>query len=306
MTQVEKQYGAPFLVEPTKLGRIVDVIHQRLAEHANTAAHDSFDVFFAGNRRVVAETLDEVLSLDNSRRSRVTRLLIVCTASASGAHRPEHEVSADFAVEKTTSDGGTTKIVKVVEIRVRSDVAGWASRTLSEVEEQVERTWLPPPRAAGLVALLGLIVLALLMAQFITPSRDLHSGNMWLSADNMTSIRAFLTIDHPISESELREVVTMQLRNLAAATAPPVSDPSPRTSSLWFLIGPLLVILGCIAVLVRTCYPRAVFLRGDEVERYHNALHLRRTLWGIIVGIAIVGVASKFLVQGMAGWFGIS
>ena len=85
MIHVHKEYQQAFLVEPTKLGRLIDKIHERLGDHQNTTLHDSFEVFLTGNRREEMTTLDHVLALDNSRKHRITRLVITCSASSLGA-----------------------------------------------------------------------------------------------------------------------------------------------------------------------------------------------------------------------------
>jgi hypothetical protein len=46
------------------------------------------------------------------------------------------------------------------------------------------------------------------------------------------------------------------------------------------------------------CYPSAVFLWGDEVERYNGVLQTRRIIWGVIITL-IVGALSTFLYTGL-------
>jgi hypothetical protein len=66
----------------------------------------------------------------------------------------------------------------------------------------------------------------------------------------------------------LREISTMQMRNLLGlARAQNVVDAN-EVRRLSFLGVPLCVIIGCLVVLVATCYPTAVFLWGDEVHRH--------------------------------------
>ena len=134
MKQIHKDYERPFLLEKTKLDRLMDIIHDRLGEYQNTTKRDDFEVFLSGQRREEMTSVDDVLKLDNSRKSKIQRLLITCYASTEGVARPEHEIQVDFdgrAVGKNRA--------KVI-VSVRSDDAGWSDRALSEVEEQVERT----------------------------------------------------------------------------------------------------------------------------------------------------------------------
>jgi hypothetical protein len=60
---------------------------------------------------------------------------------------------------------------------------------------------------------------------------------------------------------------------------------------------------GCIPTPPAEPRKNAVFLWGDEVERYNNTLQRRRIVWNIIVGVTVVGVLSKFFFEGLSGWF---
>src|SRR5262245_36974910 len=138
MISMHKEYHQAFLLEPTKLRRLIDKIHERLGDHQNTVPVDTFNVFLTGDRREETTTLDQVLALDNSRKRKITRLEIECSASGPGAARPDHEVHIGFA--RPTPSGQAGGGAPIVAISVRSAAAGWASRTLAEVEEQIERT----------------------------------------------------------------------------------------------------------------------------------------------------------------------
>ena len=109
MIHLHKEYQKSFLVEPTKLRRLVDKIHERLEDHRNATLHDTFEVFFTGDRREEMTELDDVLELDNSSRHKITRLAITCSASSQGAARSDQEVQVDFGRPKPTSTGGSTQ-----------------------------------------------------------------------------------------------------------------------------------------------------------------------------------------------------
>lgn len=303
MRRIHKEYEHHFLLEPTKLSRIVGTIQQRLADHTGATQHDKFEVFFAGNRREEMTTVDEVLALDNSRRNRIKRLLLTCSSSPLGASRPEHEVVVDFASPKTDSHSSGSSAT-VVAISVQSDAAGWASRTLSEVEEQVERTWLHhlPPLAALLAALFGLLLVVLVVLGSQVPSLGIgpRSDTMWLKNADLDRIEAMLGQERALTDAELREVSAMQLRNILEARGP---KPSPQANKrALFLVVPLIAVVACIIALIATCYPRVVFLWGDEVERYSSTLQRRKTIWGIIIAVAIVGVLSRLFFEGLMSW----
>ena len=96
MKQIHKDYERSFLLEKTKLDRLMDVIHARLGEHPGTTKHDDFEVFLSGQRREEMVRVEDVLKLDNSQKFKIQRLLITCCASTEGAIRPEHEIQVDF------------------------------------------------------------------------------------------------------------------------------------------------------------------------------------------------------------------
>ena len=292
MNEIHKEYARAFLLEPTKLTRLVDKMHERLGDQPNTTTHDSFEVFLSGNRQQVMTSVDQVLALENSRRQRIKRLLITCSATTKGALRPEHEIQLDFG--KTVAS--TNRNTKVVEITVRSAAAGWASRTLSEVEEQVERTWLRV--VTPLVTLLALLVCMLIVfaSQFVTfePNASDAMQRMWLRGPDIDRVEQILSSSNTITEEEMREITTRQLRTVLEEQRPKQSPQNKRTRQVMFLGIPLLVLLACVITL-GTCYPTAVFLWGDEVKRYDAIVQRRKTFWNIVIGIIVVGVSVRCL-----------
>lgn len=302
MKHVHKEYERSFLLEPTKLSRLIDKIHERLADHQSTAWHDTFEIFLSGNQREEMTTLQQVLELENSRRRRIERLVIVCSASALGSAKPDHEIQVDFGGPKTINASASSS-TKVVAISVRSDSPGWAGRALSEVEEQVERTWLKYTQPV--VALVGfLLVVAILLASQVNPVESApRSALMWLKDSDLKRIETMLRQQPMLTDENVRELVTIQLRNVLDAQKPKRTLQARQTGHALFLVLPVLVVLACTVILLVTCYPSRVFLWGDEVERYANVLQRRKTIWGIIIGVTVVGLSSKFLFEGISSWF---
>lgn len=295
MKQIDKEYYQPFLLEPTKLTRLVDKIHERLGEHADTTMDDSFEVFMSGNRREVMNSVEAVLALENSRRHKIQRLVIVCSAATKNATRPEHEIQVDFGKEKKLQSTAT----KMVEISVRGDGAGWANRTLSEVEEQVERTWMQ--HRIPIAALVGLVVALFVsilfqFAQFSSnsfPTQEILRP-MWLRSPDLDRVQEILRQNRTISEDEMREIKTRQLRNILEDYRPEEPAPRGKGRRVAVVLIPLVILVGCAIALLR-CYPGTVFLWGDEVDRYAVILQRRKTLWGVIVGIMVVGVVGNLI-----------
>jgi hypothetical protein len=293
MKQIHKNYERPFLLEKTKLDRILDVIHGRLGEHQDTTKRDDFEVFLSGQRREEMTSVDDVLKLDNSRKSKIQRLLITCRASTEGETRPEHEIQVDFDARNISNS--KTKVT----VSVKSDDAGWSDRALSEVEEQVERTSLEDGPSRVVMACLFFGVVGILVFLLLSSFAALGSGHgdtMWLRVRDVDRVEQILKQQRTITDEEMREIETRQLRNFVEAYKQ--SQPSGWTSQKAYVAVPLLAVLGCVLYLAGRCYPSAVFLWGDVVERHTKMLRTRRILWNIIIALVIGGL-SKFLYSGL-------
>jgi hypothetical protein len=302
MPQVQKEYARPFLVEPTKLTRMVDKIHDRLAEQAEGAARDRFEVFMNGDRHEELTSLDQVLALDNSRKHKIQRLIITSSVGAS-----EHfaKVQIDFGVTKTSSPGEPQAAArKVVAVDVRGNDRGWTSRTLSDVEEQVERTW--QAHGSPTIALIVITAVALLFFVFqIAPRARQYTDTWnWLQASDIQHVEQMLGDGGTLTDEQVRRVETMQFRNAVIVhrqeTTPPTADAPGRKLVLFGL--PMLAIVICTLTLLLTCYPRAVFLWGDEIDRNNNRTQTRRLVWGIIVTLLVGGIVAKLLFEGVSPW----
>jgi hypothetical protein len=281
-------------------------MHERLSDQPHAVLHDRFHVFLTGDRREELTSIDDVLELENSRKHRITRLVATSTASTAGAPRPEHEIQVDFEGPKAIITNEADKTARVVAISIRSDQRAWASRALSEVEEQLERTVQytrkPVLALVGLLAAMLILFVAQLPSIHVKPTLEEVGPTMWLQESDLDRIEAIVRQQRPITDQELREVVTMQLRNVLNAQRPGRPARKSNTRQLLVIAIPLTVVASCIIALLSTCYPKAVFLWGDEVERYASTLQRRRILWGVVVAITLVGLLSRLLFEGVAAW----
>jgi hypothetical protein len=290
---VQKEYQKSFLVEPSKLGRLIDKIHERLRQNQNATLQDMFQVFFTGDRREDMTELDDVLALDNSRKKKIKRLAITCSSSL-GAARSDKEVQVDFARPKPTATGTTN----IVAVSVRSDNVAWANSTFAEVEEQVERYWLYNERPILVLLVLLLVALILIASQIAPPGLSLSSQ---LTSTDLDRIEAMLAQRPTLTDEDLREVSTMQWRNILDARRAMRSPQEYWTRRTLFWALPLSVVVVCIVILLTT-YPGAVFLWGDEVKRYESAQQRRKAIWGIIIGITLLGVSASFFSAAILSW----
>jgi hypothetical protein len=95
-------------------------------------------------------SVDAVLAVNNSRKHRIQRLVILCSASMPASPKPEYEVQVDFGGPSSFQrNPGTT--TKVVSISVRGESAGWNTRnngigTPFELDPPGFRRFLRPER----------------------------------------------------------------------------------------------------------------------------------------------------------------
>jgi hypothetical protein len=293
--KIDKGYQKPFLIEPTKLTRLVEKIHERLGEHADTTTNDLFEVFLSGNRHEELTSLDSVLALENSSKYAIQRLLVTCSTATKGAVRPEYEVQVGFGREKKMQQGNTGNLV---EVSVRSDAPGWANRTLSEVEEQVERTWMqnriPVGALVGLLGLLLFLIVLLLVGNNSTPRTDDILRASWLRAADADRLEQILAQNRTITDEEMREVETRRLRNILQDEKPQQTAQKRANLAALLLLIPL-VILGICTILLLNCYPNCIFFWGDEVERYGRLVQRRKIIWNVIIGIVVVSLVGNLL-----------
>lgn len=162
----------------------------------------------------------------------------------------------------------------------------------------MERTWLPYTAPQSVLFVLLVVSIILLVSQFaseLSPRAD----RMWLKKSDLPRIEAMLVEQPMLAEENVREVVTMQLRNIVDSEKPVQAGTNQKRA---LCAGSMIVVLVSAIVLLMTCYPTAVFLWGDERERYEGILQRRRVLWGIIIGVTLIGVASRFLSEGISSW----
>ncbi len=301
MRTVQKEYQQPFILEPTKLTRFVNLIHERLEDYGFHDQQDSFEVHLTNNVVDELTSLEEVLALENSRKQKIQRLIIRCSAGPGADEALPELVEADFDSKAPAKDKPENKVAKV-SITVRSVRAAWASRTLSELEEQVERT--KPELLGQLAALLVLIFLivsvGLLIAGSAKPTTKTDFQNaMWLNSQDLDRVDEMLKQNPTLSEDQVREIVTRELRNVIRDQKPSNDAGIRLTKTKLFLMVPLVIFILITSYLLVFCYPSVVFLWGDEVERYNNLRQRRRNLWTVVVIGFVVNLAASLFFSGL-------
>jgi hypothetical protein len=104
-----------------------------------------------------------------------------------------------------------------------------------------------------------------------------------------------------LTDEESREVTTMQLRNVLDAERPRRQGKPRTTTELLLMFAPPLLMM-MTAVYLLSCYPNAVFLWGDGIERYEALKQTRTLLWGAVVGTTVVGLLTNAFRAGLTSW----
>ena len=311
MSAIRKEYKRPFILEETKLTSVLDVIHGCL-ESPGVATKDHFAVFVGKAGVEEVTTLDEVFGIANSRENPIHRLVLNSSAPAPSPGRGSHEIEIDFdaeAIENSPTPSGPTRKITVV---IRSDAPGWARRTLSAVEEQVDRTRFDDLGHRGGLAVIVLLLM-ILIAGLLASSVQIRSSPeqiMWLSDANIHQLAKSLEPNKTLTEEQAREIVTMQLRNVVSDFGEPTSTQIPSSPTgknsgfvgALLLLGPLVALIATAIYLLVYCYPNALFLWGDAIGRYEHLKHTRAILWPIIIGTAVVGLLTNAFRAGIISY----
>lgn len=293
--KIVKRYRKAFVAETSKLTRLMSVIGEKMTAIA-LPVRQRFEAHLLTGKTFETESLDHIFQLDNSRRNRITRLVVNVTAIEINPKR-EYFVAVDF-------DGRSPADVTLT---VQSTDARWATETVSLLEEQVERTFqpglmhklsglnrfsmflLPVPVFSALAPLIGLSI-----------RRSARSETMWLSAEDLSSLQNVIQKNQNLSSEQQAEILTRQVRNLIAEQN---SSALPAVFHDWrmlFVAVPILVAAGAFAYLVSRCYPFAVFSWGDADEWYQGLVSRRKTIWSMLIGSLFIGIIANLFVFGIS------
>lgn len=300
MRLIHKEYKQHFLVEPTKLDKLVDVIQGSLAEHRGRVLK-SYEVVFKGDRSDTFDNIDDVYRLDNSKKGKIQRLLITMSSTPDGDSKPNHEAQVDFSVLRQEKKD---RLV-TTQVKIRSDSTSWASRTLADIEQQTDRTkqQYTLPLVAACLIFISIALLAL--SQLTVGNTSYQMSNMmWLSPPEVDKVGVMLKQNAVLTSENLREIQSWQMQNLLLDQHPAPS-PGRELSRQQVAFGIPLVVVAIIAVLLAlTCYPRGVFYWGDEIDAFDKIKSRRIAAWGLIMTIVIMSWATTLFGSAVINWLG--
>jgi len=299
MPIARKQFDSPFVLEKSKLRRLIEAIESKLKENGRTPEFD-FEAHLHGQKVVETASIDEILALDNSKRNRVERLVFSCTTSDPNTKTVDRGSTVEFDGRARTQ----------IYFAVKGDNAGWVGETFRTVEEQVERTLVQSIMnrlshrrfsefyLASLALVLLMIVLVFTLTTDLMPARLTNA--MWLTNQDLKELGTIQS-DPALAREKAGEVLSHQIHNLAVARQQRYSIIARATQ--WrsiLLIIPSVLILAALAYLYFRCYPSAVFLWGDAEEWYKSLQQRRRFIWTAVVAAFVIGVLANLFVVALA------
>lgn len=298
MPSTRRMLKSPFLLEKSKLSRIIDILKARF-DQAGVVPHFNFQVQLRGQRLIQTSAVEEVFAIDNAKKAPIEDLYLTCSDSDDPKVTTDHIVSVDF--------DGTSPVAVVIAIRGKDPE--WVTETFAATEEQVERamqrstfTRLTYNRALTTFLLVTGFVMALFVYVDLmyshAPTR--LTNGMWLTDQDIKELEPLISSGNLTSE-KAAEILSRQIRNVAKARREPTPISALLKWKTMFVLVPCFLVLGAVLYLYFVCYPLAVFLWGDAEDWYKEIVGRRNVIWTCILIALVVGVLGNLFVLGLGG-----
>ncbi|WP_437285674.1 hypothetical protein [Sorangium sp. So ce406] len=276
----KKTFDSPFLVDPSKLSRLRGVCLEKLGENVR----EEYEVASSGDENLKLSSIDDVTSLDNSKRQRIKRINIQYTA---GNNSININLNGNWFTYTSISVTGPSK--------------PWTLDTFSKVEEQTERL-LQSDIVARARPWIGLSSIILVMwggcvtSTISSPSsRMSHKDTLWLNSKDIEELKQSINKPGTDPVATLLDIQKRQISNLSAFETTQAHSKIIVTKHTIFGALPFVAVIVVTIYMLIACYPSAVFYWGDAKEWYDRIVERRKLLWwGVVIGSA-VGVLGNFL-----------
>jgi len=282
---IRKQFASAFILDRTKLSRIVSIIVDS-SKGANQPMELDFELIHRNNKRVSLNDVDALLQLDNPVRNAIRTLTIKASSRIGAATDTDCSIEFD-------DDG--------VSLSVIAGDYALANKLFDELEEQIGRTLTPSwvhvfTRSPGsLIAAFASVALIPLFGLLLVLRLSLDLGvpgaNLLPAARNAQTL-----------EQKVDFLFELQRAHLEHSSAGGIAIDWGHvfTWPKMCVALPLIVILGCISYLLARCYPKAVFMWGDCAEHYAALFERRRYLWNAVIGALVFEILASMFVFGVS------
>lgn len=290
MSRMFKSYENCFVLEQSKLNRLISVLREK---YPDPPPREAYQVrHFDGTFQTV-DSLDKVYGFYNSGKKQITELVIDLAPISSEGDSPDNR-TARIEFAETPRSGK-------VSVTVSDPDHKWVEDAFAAIEEQVERCFkrgfMYSISANRGIPLLYIAVVAALLLLLVMAPRPLEKS-MWLTNADIEEFSTQLEKSSTISQEQQLVILKRQLKNLRDSLQTP---PFRFTWPALFVIIPILPAMTALIYLVGRCYPRSVFLWGDNEELYQVMMRrkdfvlktfLASTAVSILAGLFLMGVDS--------------
>jgi hypothetical protein len=288
LNAVKLYENSPFVLTDRKLSRVVEVAKERLERITVDQKYDeTHEVRFKNGKELRINSLENVLTLDNSKKNPITRLGLTLEVKSGG--ETLHGIQVIFDATELYRYG--------ILIQAESKDLGWVQESMGALEEQVERA-IPNDLVYSIKRRLGIfsaaIVLVILLSlSIIAPA---NHGLLRLPEDRIASLVALS--NSAKSETEKIDFVFKYLSMTLEEDTTPAPAKGVKSYRKYFIGVPILIgVFSAIAAII-WFYPSYIFAWGDCGESYETTVARRKVLWYGVVLSLVIGVLGNLFVVG--------
>lgn len=294
---VKHEYSSPFLLDKSKLSRMIDIIANKFKAHGFQSSL-SFDVTLQNGKKVSLTLLDELLSLDNAVHNSISVLIIRVNDLNDDPNR-NFKVSIHYDDDKRDN----------VVVQVESTESGVALQLFAELEEQVERTLLKNwaysmMKRDFILRLTTILTIPVMLLTIVSSAWQLTLSNIEKPATEMLIGKYSEATTQEEKINFLFDYTMEQIKSKQTKSIPNEFKLDRfLTLQTLLIVLPILIVVGTLIYIFTKCYPYANFLWGDYEEYYTQIISRRSTLWNLVIGSILLGIISNLFVMGISGYF---
>lgn len=279
----------------SKLSRLVEIIEERLKRTSSEEAEIEKTIIASlkNGREFKCSSLEKIFKLDNGPKNRIIKLEI------------------DFNLKKNSVRiiyrNRKNYLNKNISVEVVDENMLLANETLGLIEEQIERTikddifykisnYLKSDSPIVKNYLFMLMILFLLLMTTLVglnSEDDVTLGEYQLTQNDVSILN---NIEKNISNREdkvdyIYNFIQIIKEDITIKSEDNLNYLSILTDwKIYFILIPILVIIGIFIYIILYCYPEIVFAWGDMEEKYNKIKDRRSFLWKIIISSFLVGI----------------
>lgn len=299
--RVSRTYSSVFIVDSAKLSRLANVIEERIKSISPTPFRH-FEIRTYKDKVFSARALERIFEHDNAVKNPIVNLKMTFSDKD---EEPTNSCTVFFDVSDPE-----------IEVKIKGENPKWANDLFSEVDEQIERSfvanWVYSVKRQKshewMSILMALVMLPLMLFSFFVGggSKKVETTNFLTPAD--VEVLQQFAVGATQQEDKVNftyQLLTRQLNNSHKPEQVGTVEQLTRLSDhLTFksalLVLPAVVALCSLFYLLKYCYPGSSFLWGDMLEHYNTLVERRKVVWNAILIALLVGILGNLFVFGLS------